>query len=290
MPPDPRKHGERETRRRLMSPELSRSMRMVSRPLSLTNKNSPWQESPAYLRLRLAIGAVLSLLLWVPVALADEMSSGDPPPRTDNRGGGSRGCSMETAATPDMPALILLAPTKYLGKTVATHPTFAWFVSAPGSWQMEFRLYEYDPVSDKVKLIQEIKDGSFKSSPGIMVLSLSKSMPNLSVGRRYLWQVELNCNPSKPSGNPFAEAELKVVELEPALRTELSAKNHRSDLAAFYLKAGLWYDALSTVLTISPAEDEPRIRQLRSSLLEKVAMGEKEINRFRESAVNQIQR
>jgi len=92
-----------------------------------------------------------------------------------------------------MRPLILLAPSGRLGQTVSTRPTFAWFVR-DASWPIEFRLYEHDLSNDTFKLVKEIKDEGFKSSPGIMVLSLSKSNLELSTGKRYRWQVELVCN------------------------------------------------------------------------------------------------
>ncbi len=243
------------------------------------------------LGINIVLGAILSGLLWIPSAgWAGSNLVDDPPPNTNNRSGGSRGCGTTTAATSDLPALILLAPSQLVGKTAATRPTLAWFVTDPGAWKMEFRLYEYDPVSEEAKLIQEIKDEGFRSAPGIVVLSLSKSMPKLSIGHRYLWQVELNCNLNNPSGNPFAEAELKVVEAQPDLATELAIAKNSNERAALYAQAGLWYDALATALKASTAEDELNMQQLRASLLEKVALTEEETQKLSTSSVTQVQR
>lgn len=266
-----------------------------------------------WLATRLAVGIPLSLLLLMhAVALASEPSNDHPPgthkqiggswekderpPDTRGRSGGSRGdCDSRTETSADgIPALILLEPTQHLGRTVATRPTFAWFVRAPGSWQMEFKLYKYDPASKKAMLVKDIKDENFKSSPGIMVLSLSQSIPELSVGQTYVWQVKLICNPSAPAGNIFAQAAIKVVEMPPDLKTALSQTNDKFNKAALYAKAHSWYDALGMVLT---AWDEPRMRELKFSLLEEVAAGEeekavreKERVELTKSQVNQMQR
>lgn len=247
-----------------------------------------------WLGIRLAAGVALSLLLLMPtVTLASgNNSDDDPPPDTHGTSGGSRGCDTRVGALSDStPALILLAPMQRFGQTVATRPTFAWFVRDPGSWQMEFRLYQYDPVSEQARLVKEIKDENFKSSPGIMVLSMSS--PELSIGQRYLWQVELICDQNHPSGNPFAEAATKVVQMPPDLRTQLSNTNDKFNRAALYAKADLWYDTLGLVLT---AGEEPRMRELKFSLLEEVAAGEETAMReqqrveLRESAIHQVQR
>jgi len=179
----------------------------------------------------------------------------------------------------------LTAPSGRLGQTVSTRPTFAWFVRDASSWPIEFRLYEHDLSNDTFKLVKEIKDEGFKSSPGIMVLSLSKSNLELSTGKRYRWQVELVCNPSHPSSNLFAESEIEVVPIQAKLRTH----RHPDQLkqADIYTQANLWYDALGTVLT--PEEDSTSMR-LRFSLLNKVAVDDTERVALRNSPIYPIQR
>lgn len=194
----------------------------------------------------------------------------DPPPDTQGNSGITRGdCgTKDETSTSCIPAVILLAPPQRYGQTAATRPTFAWFISDSTPHQMEFRLYEYDPTSKQRKLLKEIKDENFKSSRGIMMLSLST--PELSIGKRYLWQVELVCEPNHPSGNPFATGAMKVVPVSPDLQTKLSQTNDTFSKATLYTQADLWYDTLGIVLA---APDEPRLREQKLSLLEQVAAG-----------------
>lgn len=243
------------------------------------------------LGISVVVGSAICVLLGTSIAaLGNSNSSDDPPPKTNNRAGGSRGCGIWTEATPNMSALILLTPNNRVGKTVATPPTFAWFVRDAGSWPMEFRLYEYDPSSQKNTLITEIKDESFKSTPGIMVLSLAKSLPKLSIDKRYLWQVELKCNPKYPSSNFLAEAEFKVVVLDRELNRRLSSTQSESERTALYIQADLWYEALATVLVVPSRENGRTISQMRLSLLKEVAVAEEEIKEFGEGYVTLIQR
>lgn len=226
----------------------------------------------------------MGLLLIIPtVALAHTNKSDDLPPNTNGRSGGSRGCSTQTTSLDSIPALILLARGGSYTKVVSTRPTFAWLVDEPGSWQMEFRLYKYNRLSQEAQLIAEIKDPNFKSSPGIMVLSFSNSMPKLSIGQRYLWQVELICDPLHPSGNPFAEAEIEVVEMQPDLKAQLAKTKQASNQASLYYKAGLWYDALGIVLK----QQDPT--QL-NFLLDQVAINANERKKLRQSAIHHVQR
>jgi len=85
------------------------------------------------------------------------------------RSTGSRGWYENSAIPVKCARTHLTAPSGRLGQTVSTRPTFAWFVDA-SSWPIEFRLYEHDLSNDTFKLVKEIKDEGFKSSPGIMVL------------------------------------------------------------------------------------------------------------------------
>ena len=243
--------------------------------------------------IKLITGVTLSLLLLAPSAFsANKSHSDDLPPDTSGNSGGSRGCDTRTKISTDsIPALMLLAPTQGLGQIVATSPTFAWFIRDSGSWPIRFKLYAYDPVTRQAKSIKEVQDENFKSSPGIMVLSLSDLV--LSIGQTYVWEVELICNPSHPSGNPFATAATRVVQMPPDLKTQLSYihEQDRFNKAALYAKAGLWYDTLGIALT---AGNDPKLKELKFSLLQQLAAAStdrEEVGvRLTESAVYQVQR
>ncbi|MBE9039421.1 DUF928 domain-containing protein [Oscillatoriales cyanobacterium LEGE 11467] len=236
----------------------------------------------------LAIGTALSLILITPGhAGANRNNSDDLPPNTGGRSGGSRGCSYQSAVNSSVPALVLLAPARSRSQTISTRPTFAWFVRDRESLPMEFRLYEYDPVSSDAKLVAEILDENFKSAPGIMTLSLSETMPQLAVGRKYLWQVELVCDRHRPSGNPFADAEIEVVAPSPALDDRLERAKNELDRVALYEEKDLWYDALAAVLRDS---SDSQLENWRSTLLDRVAQGEAESEQFQQSHIHRIQR
>ncbi|MDZ8184925.1 MAG: DUF928 domain-containing protein [Nostoc sp. ChiSLP02] len=210
----------------------------------------------------------LSLLLLMPTtALGDNNNnSDDPPPQTRGTSGGSRGCETQTQVPlSNIPNLILLAPTQSYGQTLANNPTFAWFVKDNSSWQMEFRLYEYNEANKQSKLVKEIKDENFKSFPGIIVLSVPSL--ELAIGQKYLWQVELVCDANRPSGNPFAIAAMKVISTPAILKNQLSQNNDVLTRANLYHQADLWYNTLEIALT---SKDDRNLKELRKSLLEEV--------------------
>ncbi|BAY50247.1 hypothetical protein SAMD00079811_78760 (plasmid) [Scytonema sp. HK-05] len=247
----------------------------------------------------IATTLMISMLLglWlIPIAvLADDKTPPDDKAPPTGRSSGGRGCGTTTQpAQSNVSALILLAPRGYSRQTVSTRPTFAWFVRDAASVAMEFRLYEQE--NNRFKLVKEIKDESFKTSPGIMVLSPSDSTPELTVGKRYRWQVELVCDPSRPSGNLFAQSEIEVVPIPADLKKQLertgvgvaSQKENRLNQAKLYAQANLWYDALGKAF--ASLSDEIGLKDFRLSLLDKVAANDTERQVLQGSEIHALQR
>lgn len=231
---------------------------------------------------RLIAGVVLGLWLLPAISFADD----DRAP-TSGRSSGGRGCGVSTPPKDaDVPALILLTPNGQAGQTVSTRPTFAWFVRDAMSFPIEFRLYEQ--MGNRFKLVKEIKDDRLKSTLGIMVMSSAGALPQLVVGRRYRWQVELVCNPSRPSSNLFAEAMLDVVPLQAGLKNQLAQTRDRRTQADLYAQANLWYDVLKTAFT--PPTSATQLNALRQSVFDRVAIDPAERQLLQASSIHAIQR
>jgi hypothetical protein len=226
---------------------------------SLSNQSQSNQQSRVHLTSKLTqlivgmvCALVLSPLLLPTIAHADEDKA--PP---SGRSSGGRGCGTTSMPVqPGVPAVILLAPGKQLGRTTSTRPTFAWFVRDPSPVPLEFRVYEQQ--SNGYKLIQEITGDRLISKPGIMVLTPDQSLPELEVGKRYRWQVELICNANRPAGNPLAESLLEVVPMQSTLKNQLQQTRDRASQAKLYDQANLWYDMLNALLT--PSKDFTRLK------------------------------
>lgn len=229
----------------------------------------------------LVVGIVLGLWLIPAIGLADD----DKAP-TNGRSSGGRGCGTSTLPPDDVPALILLTPSGGSGQTVSTRPTFAWFVRDAMASPLEFRLYEQE--ADRFKLVKEIKDDRLRSAPGIMVMSSAGALPELAVGKRYRWQVELVCNPSRPSSNLFAQADIEVIPLQTGLKNQLAQTRDRLTQAKLYTQANLWYDVLKTAFT--PPTSATQLQALRRSLLDSVAIDPAERQLLQASAIHAIQR
>ncbi len=247
-----------------------------------------------------SLGLTTAILPFASSAHADEDTA-----VPSGRSTGSRGCgtlaSTDTstsaphanlptsvdAAMDRVPALILLTPPQQPVQTVSTHPTFAWFVRDREALPLEFRIYKKTPTG--YTLLKEIKGEAFRSVPGIMVLSRLNSLPSLTTGKRYRWQVELVCNADRPSGNLFAEADLEVVPVSPLLQRQLAAVDSALSttlrLSQIYAQANLWYDALALLLT----EPNPTDAQdLRRSLLNQIAINDTERQRLHNSPITPV--
>ncbi|HEY9600649.1 MAG TPA: DUF928 domain-containing protein [Allocoleopsis sp.] len=218
------------------------------------------------INIKLVTSCALGLALIVtPAALAD-YAPGDQkpvPPERRSDGGTTRGCSGG-----GMP-LTVLASQNYVGRTISQHPTFAWFVPRDSaSKSMQFTIYEWVP-GGKPKEVRKI---SLQSSPGIMKLSpFSDSELGLQLGKEYLWQVVIHCDPDNPSGDLVSEANIEVVGIPAAVQSELNTAVNSAQKANIYAKAGLWYNALGEALKLA---EPSKLGEVGSTLLNELAQSE----------------
>lgn len=214
-------------------------------------------------RVVMTIGTLSFWLAATTSAWADYAPPSPPETPSDytTDSAGRRGGCQELAGIP----LTALAPSKHVGQTVSTRPTFAWFVPNSANFPMEFKLYEYDENGNPVTIGEPI---SLSSSAGIVRLPLLEQQPNLMVGKTYLWQVQIICDPDNPSRNPLARADIKVVEMPPSLERELANTTEHSERVNLFGEAGLWYSALEEALN---SADDAKLGDAGASLLEDLA-------------------
>ncbi|MEQ9622309.1 DUF928 domain-containing protein [Coleofasciculus chthonoplastes] len=189
---------------------------------------------------------ILSLSLVVTsTALAGYVPPPDQKPPTDyTTSSGPRG-GCEGDGIP----LTALAPKTHVGATLSTHPTLAWFVPDAIIKPMEFRLYEYDAQGKPQPVGQPIQ---LESSPGIMRLSLARAQLELTVGKTYLWQVVILCDPDSPSSDLIVSSDMQVVQMPLAFAQQLAQVKPGSQKVELYASRGFWYDALGEALQLAP--------------------------------------
>ncbi|WP_244142054.1 DUF928 domain-containing protein [aff. Roholtiella sp. LEGE 12411] len=195
------------------------------------------------------------------IALAGYQPPSDQkPPSGYSDSSGVRGRCKATSGR----SLTLLAPITHVGRTTSLHPTFAWFIPDNQAVRIQFSLYEFDTSLKPKKL--NIYTQQFQSSQGMMKRSLPQKLPGLSVGKRYLWQLQTLCNSNRPSRNPVSRAEIEVVQIPQALLTALSVTKEPSLRANLYAEAGIWYDAINEVLPTSGEQTGRAVASLLTSL------------------------
>lgn len=165
-----------------------------------------------------------------------------PPPPPPNMGepgqradAGSRGCGGDKRLT----ALVPVYPNSQLifGTTVAQHPTFWFYIPYKPSLPTKFVLEDKDG-----KLVYQ-SDLTLSQTPGVISLSLPKTVAPLLIGKQYHWYLNIYCKQQDPP--VFVEGWIQRNSLSPTVQNHLEKATPR-DLVALYAANGIWFEALST--------------------------------------------
>jgi hypothetical protein len=88
-------------------------------------------------------------------------------------------------------------------------------------------------------------------APGVMSLTLPAfaNISPLEIGQQYHWELTLSCDSQDRDSGIMVEGKIKRVALDPILarRVQLATPQQR---VALYAKAGLWHEALSTMVEL----------------------------------------
>ncbi|HHP7230511.1 MAG TPA: DUF928 domain-containing protein [Xenococcaceae cyanobacterium] len=175
-------------------------------------------------------------------------------------------------------SLTALAPYAHVGRSASTNPTLTWYVPDPEPYPIKFTLYELDLTDNSQNKATKIYEVELKNPSGIMTHSLPTEQVNLIPERDYMWQVTVICNRARPSENIMVGSQIKIVEADPNIATQISAISE-SDLqssseadrvakADIYAKAGFWYDAIAEVAT---AKGDPQADDYTVKLISQLA-------------------
>lgn len=141
--------------------------------------------------------------------------------------------------------LINLAPNDYLGQTVSTHPTFAWYVKSSKPYPIKFFLYH---LSTDKEIITDYRTEMMTSKPGIMQISLPNSQPELRKGVHYFWHVTMLYKNVDLNDNPKDESQFQVKEISSVENSKIQKENDPLKKAELYAENSLWYDAFAQTL------------------------------------------
>ncbi len=159
-------------------------------------------------------------------------------PRTVSRPSGTtlgapqRGDDFCGSGTDDIGAFTVLAPLSHVGKTTASHPTFAWFIPDTQLVPVSFALF-YPATASTPFFTTEVS-----SQAGIILFTLPPQQSGLKPGR-YRWQIQRICFPKS------SEATLELEVVQPPLDLE-----------------ECWYDTFAEALHISSPEKNDQVLSL----------------------------
>lgn len=204
------------------------------------------------------------LLNSAPIALAQYV----PPDRGlpgRREGGGTRGgCLL------NQPSLTALMPKTNFGYTVQAQPTFLWFVPESTATTAEFILWDEDDSEIYRTMIQ------LPTTAGIVRVSLptDDSAPTLETGKDYRWSFAIVCDPEDRSGDLLTEGWVQRKDLDSQLENRL-AQATPLDRATLYARAGVWYEAISTLADLRQAQpNSSTVTNRWRTLLNSVELGE----------------
>jgi Domain of Unknown Function (DUF928) len=177
-------------------------------------------------------------------------------------GGGTR------SAIPNLPTVLAFAP-EHEGFTVSASPTLHWFLSQQSA--VPCQLVLSDPNREEPILELTIPP---PVQAGIHTVDLAKRGIVLQPGIRYRWFASLVPDATRRSSDVISGGVIQRVALDGHLQKALAEADH-SLLGQTYARNGLFYDALAFLSkAIDEAPNEPRLRELRASLLEQVGLPE----------------
>jgi len=197
----------------------------------------------------LAVGTVVATTVATMIAITAVPSFAQfrPPNRGmpgRREGGGTRGGSCPV----QQPGLTALMPDSNLGLTVASQPTFFWYVPQNSAAAAEFTLLGPDNTERYKTLV------TVPTEAGIVSLSLPQDK-GLEAGQSYRWYFSLICDPLDRSEDSFTTGWVERIEpnadLSKALKTAPAA-----DLPNLYAQAGLWYDALTALASLRQSQPQ----------------------------------
>lgn len=190
----------------------------------------------------LSLGLTLGLVLlffsnFSELAQSSQTNYGYVPPAKDQKQqkattSGSRGC-------PGKPVNIsYLIPTDHTPTTISAQPNFLFSVKSVPNLPVRFSLVEpgvIEPLWESNVAVNQSGILSVSIPPGV----------SLDVGKEYVWNLEVICNPSRPSESWYARSTIIRVPLKTELARKLAEADSEIEKAVILANNGIWYDAIA---------------------------------------------
>lgn len=160
-----------------------------------------------------------------------------------SRVGARRGDPKQECRNNEKDSLRVLLPDSNFGYTLQDYPTFFWYMP------------QLKTKSERLELKIRPVDGEFKTyqftsnnqNAGVMSITLPAQMSALEEGKEYQWEIRLYC-----TSQMFISATGNIQRLStnnPQLASKLESASVE-DYPAILAQAGVWYDALVTLVAL----------------------------------------
>lgn len=203
-----------------------------------------------------------------------EPTSGTGAP--DNRqGGATRGpliCPGDEQLAKGNKELTALIPKYSVGKTIAAHPTFSWYVPPTLAKAVEFVLFD----EKKEEEIYSTRLAIAARQPGIISLQLpaSANLLPLQVGKKYSWEFALVCNSLDRSADTWVEGKIQRVQPNPDLVSKIQQANPQQRVA-LYAQNKLWYETVAALVELRRLNpNDPTLAEAWEKLLASVELND----------------
>lgn len=161
-------------------------------------------------------------------------------------GGGVRGASCSNRTLAPLTAVI---PKNQVGLTVSPNPTVLAYIPPTQATQAEFVVFD-DQSGDEIYAVKVALSGV----PGMAPFRLPETV-NLEIGKLYIWQVSLICDPKDRSSDETVQGSIQRLALSQDLQTQLQGATTALDKAKVYAKERLWYETLATLAELRSANE-----------------------------------
>jgi tetratricopeptide (TPR) repeat protein len=145
--------------------------------------------------------------------------------------------------------LVALIPEHQLGLTTMERPTLLFHIPPTSASTVKVTL------QDESGATLYTKTSATPAKPDFVQFRFSdfKNSPPLISDKTYQWTFTLLCNPKNPSANVTVSGNIRRIELDPILTSELKTAKP-GDRATLYAMNGLWYDTLATLVEALQAD------------------------------------
>lgn len=183
-------------------------------------------------------------------------------------GGGTRGPVEAASCLTGSPTVTALSPENNVVTTVSTHPSLFWYIPQTKAKSAKFVVFDID---NQEQTVYETTL-ALKGVPGVVRLNLPRTV-TLETGKRYQWELSLDCNPDDFDETAVVRGWIKPIRLTTEQKNQLAAAKQPLKQAEVYAQAAVWQETISLLAQLRrDRPNDPRVNQAWQELLKSVRL------------------